>query len=68
MRFPEIMRLRVPIGLGEAVSAAGRRKHCSGPEWLRQVALRALEQEGVFLKVDGQIEQREQSAPWMAPR
>jgi hypothetical protein len=58
-RFPEIMRLRVPVGLSEAVSTAGRRRHTSGPEWLRQVALKALEAEGVILGLDGRVEQRE---------
>jgi len=58
-RYPEILRVRVPTAFGVALSTAGKRRHTSGPEWLRQTVLRALEQEGVLLRPDGQVEQFE---------
>jgi hypothetical protein len=62
-RYPEILRMRVPTAFAEAMSTAGKRRHTSGPEWLRQVALRAMEKEGIFLRVDGRVEERELALP-----
>ena len=59
IRFPEALRLRCPRGLPAAVEAVARKHHTSGPEWVRQTLLRAVEAEGVCLRRDGQIEIRD---------
>jgi hypothetical protein len=59
VRFPEALRLRAPAGMNAAVEAAARRRHTSGPEWIRQAILRSLEVEGLRLGDGGEIKRIE---------
>jgi hypothetical protein len=54
--YPEELRLRAPSGLNQALKLAASRRHSSAPEYVRQALLRSLEQNGLFLRSDGTIE------------
>jgi hypothetical protein len=56
--FPQRMRLRVPLGLADAVKHAARQEHTSGAEWVRRALLGALRDRGLCLLPDGRVEGR----------
>jgi hypothetical protein len=62
VRFADALRVRVPAGLPDAIEIAARRRHTTSSEWLRQALLRNLENEGLFLRESGRIEQLEPTA------
>jgi hypothetical protein len=54
-RLSQMLRVRVPAGLPQAVEIAARRTLASPSEWMRRTLLSALEAEGVHLDSDGRI-------------
>jgi|RhiMethySRZTD1v2_1073278.scaffolds.fasta_scaffold4938056_1 hypothetical protein len=51
-RFTEALKLRCPEGMLAAVAQVARRRHQTSSEYLRQLVLRDLQQEGVMLSAD----------------
>ena len=52
--FPELLRVRGPRGLAQALSLGARFRNTSRSEYVRQTLLRGLAEDGVHLR-DGQI-------------
>ena len=52
LRFGAMLKVRVPVGLPAAVAQAARRRHQTSSEYIRQMVLDRLSQEGVALAVD----------------
>jgi hypothetical protein len=57
------MKLRVPNGLGRAIQAAAARRHCSPPELIRQALLNRIEEEGIYLRDNGLVEELNDQRP-----
>lgn len=54
-RLSQMLRVRVPAGLPQAVSIAARRTLTSPAEWLRRSLVSALQADGVHLDAEGRI-------------
>ena len=54
-RFPDAIRVRVPLGLPDAIEAAARRGHTTASEWTRRALLRVLRDDGLHLLADGGV-------------
>jgi len=52
LRFNAMLKVRVPAGMPAAVAQAARRRHQSSSEYIRQLVLDRLSQEGVAVGVD----------------
>ena len=53
--FPELLRVRIPAGLPEALVLGARVRNTKPAEYVRQAVLTALAQDGVRLR-DGRVE------------
>jgi hypothetical protein len=67
--FPELVRVRVPRGLPEALAMGASARNTSPAEYARQALLAMLAQDGVRLR-DGRVEATQDgaSARWMRTR
>jgi len=54
-RYPDAIRIRLPDGMRAAVALVARRRHLSSSDYLRQLVLARLSEEGVSL-ADGHVE------------
>jgi hypothetical protein len=52
LRFDAMLKVRVPAGMPAAVARVARRRHQTSSEYIRQLVLDRLSQEGVELGAD----------------
>jgi hypothetical protein len=55
-RFAKMLKVRVPAGMPAAVAQVARRRHQTASEYIRQLVLDRLSEEGVSLVADGRVE------------
>ena len=50
IHFPSVLRVRVPLGLPDAVTLAARLRHTTPAEYARQALIHRIEADGVRLR------------------
>jgi Arc/MetJ-type ribon-helix-helix transcriptional regulator len=55
-RYAAMLKVRVPEGMPGAVAQVARRRHQSASEYIRQLVLDDLAEQGLRLGPDGQLE------------
>jgi hypothetical protein len=64
IKFPHTLHVKVPTGLSAAIDEAARARCTSGSELIRQLLIRGLRDEGLFLSEPGKAAQQGGAAPW----